>query len=92
MVELRPPVEIDKGAGIDALLERGDFAAALYAGDDRTDLDGFRALRRLVASDALGAAVAVAVVADETPPEVAEGADVAVEGPDGFLAVLEALA
>ena len=92
VLELRPPVEIDKGAGIAALLERGAFAAALYAGDDRTDLDGFRALRRLAASGALGAAVAVAVVADETPAEVAEGADITVEGPQGFLAVLEALA
>ena len=92
VLELRPPVEIDKGAGIAALLESGDFAAALYAGDDRTDVDGFRALRRLAGTGALGAAVAIAVVADETPPEVAEGADVAVEGPEGFLAVLEALA
>lgn len=92
VVELRPPVEIDKGAGIAALLDRTGLAAALYAGDDRTDLDGFRALRRLVVDRTLDAAIAIAVVADETPAEVAEGADLAVGGPEGFLAVLEALA
>lgn len=91
VLELRPPVAVDKGVGIAALLADGDLDAALYAGDDRTDLDGFGALRRLVAEGGLSSAVTVAVISDETPDEVAAGADLAVAGPEGFLAVLEAL-
>lgn len=91
VLELRPPVPVDKGVGIAAVLAEADLAAALYAGDDRTDLDGFEALRRLVAEGALRASVAIAVVADETPPEVAAGADLSVAGPEEFLGVLEAL-
>ena len=91
VLELRPPVAVDKGAGISAVLADGGFGAALYAGDDRTDLDGFLALRRLVAEGELNSAVTVAVIADETPDEVAAGADLAVAGPEGFHAVLEAL-
>ena len=91
VLELRPPVPVDKGVGIAAVLAEADLDAALYAGDDRTDLDGFEALRRLVAEGSLRASVAIAVVAGETPPEVAAGADLSVAGPEQFLAVLEAL-
>lgn len=46
--ELRPPVPVDKGTASVALLDRllgPSGGAALYAGDDRTDEDAFRALR-----------------------------------------------
>lgn len=49
MVELRPPVNIDKGTAAVALSDRlgvGPDASLLCAGDDRTDEDAFRALRR----------------------------------------------
>lgn len=49
VMELRPPVAIDKGTATVGLAEElGGFAAAgtvLFAGDDRTDEDAFRALR-----------------------------------------------
>lgn len=93
VLELRPDVEIDKGLGIRALLEAGPaMEAAFYAGDDRTDVDGFRALGELASEGAIERAVTVAVISDETPAEVSEEADLAVNGPDGFVAVLEALA
>ena len=47
MLEIRPPVRIDKGAGIVSLLRDTDLAAALYVGDDVTDLDAFRGLDEL---------------------------------------------
>ena len=48
VLEIRPPVRIDKGAGIINLLRDRDLAAALYVGDDTTDLDAFRGLTELV--------------------------------------------
>lgn len=49
VVELRPPVAIDKGSAAVALAEElGAFAGdgvVFFAGDDRTDEDAFRALR-----------------------------------------------
>lgn len=92
VVELRPPVEIDKGIGLTSLLRHSPVRSAFYAGDDTTDADAFRALGGLVEAGKLQRAVRVAVLADEAPPPVAEAADLAVDGPDGFIAVLEALA
>jgi trehalose 6-phosphate phosphatase len=65
---------------------------ALYAGDDRTDLDAFRALRDAVDSGRLQSAVCVGVGSDETPPELEEGADLMVDGPLGVRSVLATLA
>jgi trehalose 6-phosphate phosphatase len=66
--------------------------AALYTGDDLTDVDGFTALRTLRDDGDLEAAVCVAIASPETPAEVIESADLRVPGPEGFLAVLETLA
>jgi trehalose 6-phosphate phosphatase len=91
VLEIRPPVRIDKGAGIVKLLRDTDLAAALYAGDDTTDLDAFRGLHELVALGRLGTAVRVGVHSDEGPSALAEEADVLVEGTDGVRAMLQAL-
>jgi trehalose-phosphatase len=49
VVELRPPVNVNKGTAAVAFAERlgalRDGGSALYAGDDQTDEDAFRALR-----------------------------------------------
>ena len=47
VLEIRPPVRIDKGAGIVGLLRDSDLAA-MYVGDDLTDVDAFRGLGELV--------------------------------------------
>ena len=49
VLEVRPPVALDKGLGIATLLRGVPVDAALYVGDDTTDLDAFRGLRALVA-------------------------------------------
>jgi trehalose 6-phosphate phosphatase len=99
VLELRPAGGGGKDAAVDALLGAGGVAAgsgklsaATYAGDDRTDLDAFRRLRELQAAGALEAAICVGVVSGEGPPELAEEADLTVDGPAGWLALLEALA
>ena len=91
VLEVRPPVRLDKGAGIAALLRGTSVVVALYVGDDATDVDAFRGLRRLVSSGRLSEAVCAAVSSDEAPPELAREADLTVEGTGGVRELLEAL-
>jgi trehalose 6-phosphate phosphatase len=119
VLEVRPPVALDKSLGVTALLggreadsddapadaddgtEMGDgsaehddrhpFHAALYVGDDTTDLDAFRGLRSLVVAGTLARAVCVAVRSEEAPPELVDQADLTIEGPGGVRELLEAL-
>jgi trehalose-phosphatase len=93
VLELRPPVEIGKGAAVSALLAGdGNLALAAYAGDDRTDLDAFRRLRELRDEERLEGCVCVGVASPEGPVEVVAEADVAVDGPEGWLRTLSWLA
>ena len=67
VLEVRPPVALNKGRGVEHLLEGTDITAAVYVGDDNTDLDAFEALRRLAADGRLQTAICVGVRSDETP-------------------------
>ncbi|HEX2015754.1 MAG TPA: trehalose-phosphatase [Solirubrobacteraceae bacterium] len=91
VLEVRPPVALDKGRGVHALLRDADVDAAIYVGDDTTDLDAFRALRELVATGHLRYALCVGVCSEETPTELERTADLLVEGTPGVRGVLEAL-
>ena len=92
VLEVRPPLPIDKGQAIRELVHRCPVRAALFAGDDVTDLDAFTALDELVADGLLGRAVRVGVRSDEGPPEIVDRADLVVDGVAGFRTVLQALA
>jgi trehalose 6-phosphate phosphatase len=91
VLELRPPGGGGKDAAVAALLSTDGVSMAAYAGDDRTDLDAFRRLRELEREGELETAVCIGVLSDEGPPELAEEADLIVDGPAGWLALLEAL-
>jgi trehalose 6-phosphate phosphatase len=91
VLEIRPPVRIDKGAGIVGLLRDSDLVAAVYVGDDRTDLDAFRGLGELVEMGRLGTAIRVGVRSDEGPAELEEAADAMVDGTDGVRQLLKTL-
>jgi trehalose 6-phosphate phosphatase len=91
VLEVRPPVLLDKGLGIIALLDGAQVAQAVYVGDDTTDLDAFRGLRELVASGSLLGGLCVAVSSEEAPPELAQEADLIVDGTGGVRELLEAL-
>jgi len=84
-VELRPPLDIDKGTVVEELTD--GCSAACFLGDDLGDLPAFAALGRLAVTRGLGT-VGVAVQDAEAAPEVAAVADLVVEGPAGALAVL----
>jgi trehalose 6-phosphate phosphatase len=92
VLEIRPPVPVDKGQAVRELIERSGVRTALFGGDDATDLDAFAALDSLVADGALDAAVKVGVRSAEGPPAIVEQADQVVDGTEGFVAVLETLA
>jgi trehalose 6-phosphate phosphatase len=92
VLEVRPPVRVDKGTAATTLLRDAGARAALYVGDDRTDADAWRALRELRDAGALDHAVALAVASAEVPPEVRAAADAEVDGPAGALAALRLLA
>lgn len=92
VLEIRPALGVDKGTALAGVLEQAPLYAALYAGDDTTDLDAFRALRRLRDEQALEYAVCVGVRSDEGPPEIARDADIVVDGPEGVLELLARLA
>ena len=92
VLEIRPDVPINKGIAVAALVPARPVRAALYAGDDRTDVDGFAALRALREDGVLEHVACIAVGSDESPPEVSASADLTVDGTEGFLRVLRALA
>jgi trehalose 6-phosphate phosphatase len=91
VLELRPPVPFDKGQAVRDLIGTAAVRAAMFGGDDTTDLDAFDALDALVAEGELDAAVRVGVRSDEGPREIVERADLVVDGVVGFAGVLEAL-
>jgi trehalose 6-phosphate phosphatase len=85
VLEIRPPLEADKGTAVQRLLAESELRRALYAGDDATDLDAFRAL------DGLELGVRVAVVSDEAPPDLTGTADITVPDPVGLAQLLRML-
>jgi trehalose 6-phosphate phosphatase len=92
VLELRPPGGGGKDAAVASLLAGEGIDRAAYAGDDRTDLDAFRRLRELRESGELATAVCVGVASPEAPPELPGDSDLIVDGPGGWLAILEWLA
>jgi len=92
VLELRPLGGGGKDGAVASLLAEDGIDHAVYAGDDRTDLDAFRRLRELREEGELKTAIGVGVLSAEGPAELAEDADLTVVGPPGWLAILEWLA
>lgn len=86
-VELHPPVSRDKGTAVEELAAGAQ--AVCFLGDDVGDLPAFDALDRLAARGATTLRVAVTTV--ESVTEVVDRADLRVDGPEGALALLQAL-
>lgn len=81
--EVRPPLAMNKGTAFRSLVEDYRLAAAVYLGDDVTDVDALRMARALRAS---GACQSFAVGVDsgaDTPSGVRDSADVLVAGVSG---------
>jgi trehalose 6-phosphate phosphatase len=91
VLEVRPPVRIDKGAGVELFLADAEIDSALYAGDDATDLDAFHALSELLQNGRLRTAVRVGVASDEGPSAISSEADIVVDGTGGVQQLLATL-
>lgn len=88
-LELRAPLDIDKGTATAALATGAH--AALVAGDDTGDLAAFAALARLMEAGRLTHGLRVAVRSPEAPIALLRAADYEVEGPAALLALLDTL-
>jgi trehalose 6-phosphate phosphatase len=85
VIELRPLLAIDKGTAVDDLI--GDFSlqGAVYTGDDLSDIDAFRAMRR-------HGFPGIAVLGKEAPSEMARESDYTLNGVDEVARFLRWLA
>jgi trehalose 6-phosphate phosphatase len=92
VMEVRPPVDVNKGTAVRRLVSRSACARAVYFGDDVTDVDAWTALRELAGAGELEAAAAVAVVGHETSNAVRHQADVTVNGVEEALDLVRWLA
>jgi trehalose 6-phosphate phosphatase len=81
VLEVRPPVPVDKGAAVVRLRGRKRIDNLLFVGDDRSDLDAFRE-----------ATIRIAVNSAEVPRQLIQAADAVVNGPLEVVAMLEYLA
>jgi len=77
--EIRPNVAINKGTAFKHLVTTHNLDAALYIGDDTTDVDAFIMARHLRDTDQCYS-FAVGVESDDMPPPVADNADMTVAG------------
>jgi trehalose 6-phosphate phosphatase len=87
VIEVRPPVAADKGTAVLRLLAGRPLQRALYAGDDTTDLDGYRGLDEA----GLEVALKVAVGSPEMNPALLTRADLVVDGPGELRQLLRTL-
>lgn len=85
--ELHPPIAVDKGSCLRELAD--GLPVVAFIGDDQGDLPAFDALD--VLAEAGGVTLRVAVRSPEADAELLARADLVVDGPEGTLAVLEAL-
>ncbi|MEU6625798.1 trehalose-phosphatase [Streptomyces litmocidini] len=88
VLELRPP-GMDKGVALATYVREVGAGSVLYAGDDLGDLPAFAAVEKLRSDGTPG----VLVCSGSTEvPELADRADLAVQGPAGVVAFLTELA
>ena len=75
VIELRPPVDVNKGTAVEALVGSYKLKGGIYLGDDITDVDAFAALRRLRFRG-----VTVAVIGEDSPRELETESDFTLNG------------
>ncbi len=84
--ELRPPIDMDKGSAVSALMASGNLTAIAYVGDDLGDIPALLAVR------AVGGYALVVDHGSETDPRLHELADQTYEGTEDFAVWLAELA
>ena len=73
VIEIRPPIDIDKGVAVERLANSNKLTGIIYLGDDVTDIDAFQAVQRLREADVPG--LALGVIHTNTDPAVKYNSD-----------------
>jgi len=79
VVELRPPLKVNKGDAMLALVERYRLQGGVYLGDDVSDIDAFAAIRSSSKSSSFEG-LAIGVIEEETSPLVEKEVDFILHG------------
>jgi len=85
VVELRPPMDRDKGAAVRDLIAEHQLQGVMYLGDDVTDVDAFKAVRE-------HGGIAMGIISEETPQVVIQHADLHAHGVADVAKLLDWLA
>lgn len=91
VIELRPPIAVNKGAALRRIVDEFHLQGALFFGDDVTDIDGFDAFRALRDERNIET-WSVAVADPEARRDVIEAADIAVESVGACVSLLKRIA
>ncbi|GAC1568867.1 MAG: trehalose-phosphatase [Ktedonobacteraceae bacterium] len=86
IIEIRPPLAMDKGQALRQFSQRCAVRSLIFAGDDRTDLDAILEVARLRQQGL--AALAIVVRHPDTLPELLQHADIVVDEVPGMVALL----
>ncbi len=92
VLELRPPDMEGKAGAVEALLTDSGLTTVVFAGDDQTDLDAVKRLRKMKEGGQIENLLIVAVDSDEGPPELMEIADIVVSGSEEWIDMVATLA
>jgi trehalose 6-phosphate phosphatase len=88
VIEVRPPIEVNKGTAVLSLAELYRLNSLIYLGDDVTDVAAFQSIKRLEQERHHSLhqpfqGLTVGVFSSEMPPAIASAADMLVDGVDG---------
>lgn len=79
LIEIRRRDGVNKGAALDKAVREWDLSSVIFLGDDTTDADALRVLRRRRAAGAVRG-LGVAVIQPGTPASVMDNADYRLDG------------
>jgi trehalose 6-phosphate phosphatase len=79
VVEIRPPLGVDKGTSLRQLVLEYGLKSVLCLGDDVTDVDAFKELHALM-SEGLCMGLALGVLGQNTPLDIEQEADLLLDG------------
>jgi trehalose 6-phosphate phosphatase len=91
VVEIHPPLAVDKGMAVRKLAEEYQLKGIVCLGDDLTDVDAFGAVKELRQQRGL-LGLAIGVGGEEAPVELVSEADVLLPGPEAVSSFLQGLA
>ncbi|HEU0163718.1 MAG TPA: trehalose-phosphatase [Thermomicrobiales bacterium] len=91
MVELRPTSTISKGSALVEIASRRGLKGVVFLGDDITDVDAFRSLRRMREDGTIASGLAIGVLSEEVKQPIVDESDILLEGVDAVAELLVAL-